>query len=131
MRQLAINPHSINWTNYSPPVMNTQPIQLTQSLCIAAVVFCTAILMCHHRAAFCRSARLPGKLSSPALSYQEYQVHVQTTQRMWIQMPLCSVSVCRLEAERHHITKTKPNRLTALLIRGNMTPLVLQSPGLP
>lgn len=62
VRQLAINPHGINWTNYSPPVINTQPIQLTQSLCIA-VVFCTAILMCHRRAAFCRSARLPGKLS--------------------------------------------------------------------
>lgn len=63
LRQLAINPHSINWTNYSPPVMNTESIQLTQSLCIAAVVFCTAILMCHHRAAFHRSARLPGMLS--------------------------------------------------------------------
>lgn len=54
VRQLAINPLSINWTNYSPPVRNIQPIQQTQSLCRAAVVvffFCTTILMCHHRAA--------------------------------------------------------------------------------
>lgn len=36
----------------------------------------------------------------------------------------------RLEAGCHHITKTMPNRLTVLLIRGNMTPLVLQSQGL-
>lgn len=48
---------------------------------------------------------------------------------MWIQMPLCLASACKLKAERHHITKTKPNHPTVLLIRGNMTPLVLQSRG--
>lgn len=37
MRQLAINPHSINWTALSPPVINTQTIQLTLSLCGVAV----------------------------------------------------------------------------------------------
>lgn len=39
VRQLAINTHSINWTNYFPPVMSTQTNQLNQCLCIDAVVF--------------------------------------------------------------------------------------------
>lgn len=34
---------------------------------------------------------------------------------MQIQMPLCSGSAHRLEAEHHHITKTKPNWLNVLL----------------
>lgn len=35
-------------------------------------------------------------------------------------MPLCSASARMLEAERHHITKTKPNRLNVLL-RGDFS----------
>ena len=57
VRQLALNSHQINWTNYSPPVVNKRSVRLTPSLCIAAAVVCTAILMCHHRAACYRCAR--------------------------------------------------------------------------
>ena len=63
MRQLAINPHGINWTSYSPPVVNTQPIGLTQSRCIAAVVvFCSNVAP-----QSCRSAR-EAPLASSLLS---------------------------------------------------------------
>ena len=122
VRQLALHSHRMNWTNYSPPVMNNRSIRLTKS-CL-----------------YCYTNVPPqGCVIQMCQKSQESSVSwlhpIRNTKYMFRLLRgceyrcLCSASASArwLEAECHHITKTKSNRLTVVLIRGNMIPLVLQS----